>query len=97
IGWTVASVDDQGVATVTLSVEDLSGQMNGQTIGVPSQAPVTILVARDGRILTADVGLGGGDVFGPAFSSSGQFVPLLPDHPVNPGDAWTKAYDQSLP
>ena len=96
--WKVASVD-AGVATVEMTVEQISGNVNGQPTAPAPSAPVTLRIASDGRILTGG-GFGGIDAtdpIGAVFDGTDQFVPLLPDHPVSPGDTWTKAYDQVLP
>src|SRR5437660_1475703 len=39
---------------------------------------------------------GQGDA-GTLFPGTDQFVPLLPDHAVKPGDYWTKVFDQDFP
>jgi hypothetical protein len=98
MGWAVESVDADGTATVTVSIDGLSGTVDGvpaQTTGLP---PATIKITKDGQMLSA-VGfapeLDSG--FGNSLPGSDQFLPALPDHPVEPGDTWTTSYDQDVP
>lgn len=96
--WEVQSVDATGVATVKMTVEDLTSLVNGQN--QPGGRPMTIMikVAKDGRILTAgNLALTGSASSGQAFPGTDQFLPLLPDHPVKPGDSWDKTFDQDFP
>jgi hypothetical protein len=96
--WKVDSVNADGVATVTMTIESLTSVVNGAT--QPTQGPFTIQiqVAKDGRILTAgNLAVTGSASSGQAFPGTDQFLPLLPDHPVKPGDSWTKTFDQSFP
>ena len=93
----VQSVDPQGVATVDVGVEGISGTIEGQPVPSVGGLHTTIRMAKDGRILTA-----GG--FGPTGANSfsnlpgtDQFTPLLPDHSVKPGDTWTKSFTQAFP
>ena len=101
VTWEVTSVDDDGVATVTVTVDEMSGTVNGMP--VPDQAsttpPMEMQIAPDGRILSA----GGmsfasaGQIGGASFPGMGQMTPLLPDEPVEPGDTWTKDFSQEIP
>ncbi len=103
VTWKVTSVDADGTATIEVSVSEMSGSVNG--MAVPAQAsavpPVEIVVAADGRILSAggmDLGgMGGGQGFG--FPGMGQLTPILPDggEPVAPGDTWEKHFSQDFP
>jgi hypothetical protein len=57
-----------------------------------------VKVAKDGRILTAgNRALTGSSNTTQGFPGTDQFLPLLPDHPVKPGDAWDKTFDQDFP
>jgi hypothetical protein len=100
VGWKVLRVDDAGVATVQVSVDEMSGTANGQPMP-PTAAgqSMTLRVTRDGQILdanglsfgsTGSTGLGG-------FPGMDQVTPILPDHEVAPGDEWDKHFSQSLP
>ncbi|MEW6059668.1 MAG: hypothetical protein AB1551_05955 [Actinomycetota bacterium] len=101
--WGVISVDDEGVATVEVSITDVSGTMNGMTIPASeTEAPPTEMkIAPDGRLLE----VGGTAVPSSLQGTSGlggvpgldQYTPLLPDHPVKPGDSWTKDFSQEMP
>jgi hypothetical protein len=67
--WKVDSVDANGVAAVTMTVESITGTVNG--VSQPPEGPLTIQikVAEDGRILTA------GNLAIAGSSSSGQAFP----------------------
>ena len=97
--WQVESVDASGVATVKMTLESITGTVNGAPF--PSEQlppPYEIKVASDGRILTAsNLALASGSDAGLLFPGADQITPLLPDHPVKPGDTWTKSFDQKFP
>jgi len=97
LSWKVASVDAKGIATVALTAGNISGNFNGQPVSNTSQYTTTIQVAPDGRILVGGdlASTTGGSGF--SFPGTDQFTPILPDHPVKPGDTWTKTFDQTLP
>jgi hypothetical protein len=96
--WKVDSVDANGVATITMSFQGVSSTINGQRAPQAIPDPIQIQVAKDGRILTAgNLAFAGGTDAGPAFLGADQITPLLPDHPVKPGDTWTKSFDQEFP
>ena len=98
LSWRVVSVDDEGVATLEVAIEDLSGTINGESLPVPKKdMTVRVRIAPDGRILT-----GGNLSFASAGSGQGfpgmdQFSALLPDRPVTPGDTWTKDFSCPIP
>jgi hypothetical protein len=103
VTWEVASVDADGTATIEVSVSEMSGSVNGMSIPAEASAvpPVEIVVAADGRILSAGGmnlgGMGGGQGFG--FPGMGQLTPILPDggEAVAPGDTWQKHFSQDFP
>lgn len=99
--WEVADVDDEGVATIEVTVEEVSGAVNGIEVPAdPSPMPsFEMRVAPDGRILEAGgLSFAGADLSGGAsFPGMGQMTPLLPDHPVAPGDTWTTRFSQGNP
>ena len=98
ISWKVDSVDQDGTANVSMSIEKLSATVNGTKTPAELPPPVKIRVAKDGRVLTAgNIELAGQGDVGTLFPGSDQFVPLLPDHPVKPGDYWSKSFDQDFP
>jgi hypothetical protein len=97
MGWKVLAVTSKGVATVAIDLSKGSLTANGKTISQHDQN-LQIRVASDGRILTgADFGTTSGAGGGPGIPGTDQFMPLLPDQPVAPGDAWTKEFDQAFP
>ncbi|HEY3208346.1 MAG TPA: hypothetical protein VGL18_00920 [Actinomycetota bacterium] len=100
ISWRVESTDSDGTATVAVTATTESAQFNGQPApAIPSQT-TRIRVAKDGRILSAGFEISGfasNSDLGSLVPGSDQFMPLLPDHPVNVGDSWTKRFDQELP
>jgi hypothetical protein len=98
ISWRVESVDGDGTATVAVTTEIANGQMNGEPM--PAMPPQTtrIRVAKDGRMLSmGNLTLTSATDFGSFMPGTDQFMPLLPDHPVDVGDSWTKKFDQDLP
>jgi hypothetical protein len=101
VTWKITSVDPDGVATVEVTVDSMSGTVNG--MAVPdvgaTTPPMTMRIAPDGRILTAG-GLSfssSAETTGGGFPGMDQMTPLLPDHPVAPGDSWTKSFSQDFP
>jgi hypothetical protein len=101
VTWEVASVDADGVATVEVTVDEMTGTMNGMAIPdtASSTGPIAMQIAPDGRILSAGgMSFAGFDQTGGAsFPGMGQMTPLLPDGPVQPGDTWTKDFSQDVP
>jgi hypothetical protein len=101
VTWKVVSVDDQGLATVEVSVDEASGTVSGfeiPTMGA-DLPPMELVIAPDGRIVSiGGVPLGG---FGemPGFPAMNQLTPILPDEgaAVAPGDTWTKEFSQEMP
>jgi hypothetical protein len=96
----VLSVDQDGVASVRMTVKTLSATADAQPVP-PSALPVcrsTLRVAPDGRILDSSG-------VPPGFHPSGlspipsfdQLTPLLPDQPIAIGDGWSKSYEQPWP
>jgi hypothetical protein len=100
VSWKVESTDSEGTATVAVTMQTHSAQFIGQPApAIPTQT-TRIRVAKDGRILSAGFeisGLGSNSDLGSLVPGSDQFMPLLPDHPVEVGDTWTKSFDQDLP
>lgn len=100
--WKVVSVDRDGIATVRVTIDGVSGSVNG--IEMPSGAEqdmpsIDMQIAPDGRVLTAGgLSFAGFDQTGGAgFPGMGQMTPLLPDGPVEPGDSWTEEFSQDVP
>jgi hypothetical protein len=106
VTWDVVSVDEDGVATISVTTSDASASIAG--IEAPSSdlegPPVLMRMARDGRILSlGDVsfaGFEGGGLPGQGgLPGMGQVTPLLPEDgaPVAPGDTWDTSYSQDFP
>ncbi len=99
--WEVTDVDAEGVATIEVAVSEVSGSVNGIEVPTdPSQPPsLQMRVAPDGRVLeVGGLSFAGTDPSsGLSFPGMGQMTPLLPDHPVAPGDRWTTSFSQANP
>jgi hypothetical protein len=93
IGWKVLSVDADGTATVALHLTKLTAQSGSKSAKLKA-VTTTVKISNDGRLLS------GTDLsaFGPARTGvpgGSQFMPILPDHPVKPGDSWSQGYEQA--
>ena len=103
VTWQVTSVDEEGLATIEVSVSEMSGSVNGMEIpsAAASTPPVEFVIAPDGRIVSAGgLALGGaGQTQGFGFPGMGQLTPILPDAgvAVAPGDTWEKEFSQDFP
>jgi hypothetical protein len=103
VGWEVTSVDEEGNATIEVTVSEVSGSVNGQPIptDAASTPPVEIVIAPDGRVISAGgLALGGaGQTQGFGFPGMGQLTPILPDagEEVSVGDTWEKEFSQDFP
>ncbi len=103
VAWEVTSVDEEGVATIEVTVSEMSGSVNGDPIpaDVASVPPVEIQIAPDGRVVSAGgLALGGaGQTQGFGFPGMGQLTPILPDagEEVAVGDTWEKEFSQDFP
>ncbi len=93
IGWTVLSVDSDGVATVELRFDQMSVAAGGKSVKT-KPTTVTVKISKDGRLLSGtDLSVFGREPSG--LPGGSQFVPILPDHPVKPGDSWSEGYEQT--
>jgi hypothetical protein len=103
VSWEVTSVDEEGNATIEVTVSEVSGSVNGQPIpaDAASLPPIEIEIAPDGRVLSAGgLALGGaGQTQGFGFPGMGQLTPILPDagEEVSVGDTWEKDFSQDFP
>jgi hypothetical protein len=106
VTWDVLAVDEDGVATISVTTSDATATFNG--IEAPSSElvgpPVEMRVAPDGRILSIDdvsfAGMEGGGLPGQgSLPGMSQITPLLPEDgaPVAPGDTWDASYSQDFP
>jgi len=94
----VLSTDAEGVTTVKISLTGLTTTVNGQSLYLTGKIPssFTARIGKDGQLL----GFGAETATtSSSASASGldQLTPLLPDHPVRPGDTWTKDTNQPNP
>lgn len=100
---TVKSVDSDGTADMSVVISDVSMKMtlNGTTNTTTTPAAagsIDMKIAKDGRVISVN-----GNAFGnnalPGISGmqGGIVSAILPDHPVKPGDTWTKSYDEPNP
>ncbi len=101
MGWKVTDVAADGTATIEVSASATSGSVNGTDMGdLAAPTTMTMKIAKDGTVVE-DAGLGLSSLSGtggtglPGMGS--QLTPILPDHPVSPGDTWSKDYTQELP
>jgi hypothetical protein len=100
VGWKVVSVDDDGTATIEVTVRDMSGTVNGTEVPSTPALPIEIRIASDGRVLSAGgLSLGAGQTQGFGFPGMGQLTPILPDDgdAVSVGDTWDKEFSQDFP
>lgn len=99
---TVKSIDSSGNADLALTITNyaiktVAGGVTSTTT-LASLDPSDLQVASDGRVITWDGSNSGASNPLLAFTGAGFFTTaVLADHPVNPGDAWTKSYTQSVP
>lgn len=95
---TVKSVASDGTADLSIAISDISTKtsMNGSSSSTSSTTGGTIdvKVTKDGRVLSVNGTTLGTSAFpGISGPQSGYVSAILPDHPVKPGDTWTKSYD----
>lgn len=101
VGWEVVSVAEDGTATIEVTVDEMSGSVNGTELPDTPVPPIEMVIAPDGRIVSAGgLALGGaGQTQGFGFPGMGQMTPLLPDEgeTVAVGDTWEKEFSQDFP
>ena len=100
----VNSVDASGTADLSITFSDftlrsVAAGVTNTTTGLPSNT-TEVKIAADGTISSIDGSelaaanpLAGFSGFGGGFF----ITAVLPDHPVKPGDTWSKTYDQTPP
>lgn len=100
---TVKSVDSSGTADLSIDINNVSIKMsmNGTTNTTTTNTGGTIdmKVAKDGRVLSVNGSAFGTSTALPGMTGTqgGVVSAILPDHPVKPGDTWTKSYDEPNP
>jgi hypothetical protein len=86
---------------VDISNVSIKMSMNGTTNTTTTNTGGTIdmKVAKDGRVLSVNGNAFGSSAALPGMTGTqgGVVSAILPDHPVKPGDTWTKTYDQPNP
>jgi hypothetical protein len=101
VTWRVKSVDQDGTATIEVTVSDLTGSLNGEPVPSTDIPALEMTITSDGRVLSA-----GGIAFGGSADSQGfgfpgmeQLTPILPDsgEKVAVGDTWEKTFSQDFP
>jgi hypothetical protein len=95
---TVKSVDTDGTADLSIAISDiaLKTSMNGTTssTNTTKSGTIEVKIAKDGRVLSVNGDALSRSAFpGLSGPQSGYVSAILPDHPVKPGDTWTKSYD----
>lgn len=98
---TVKSVDASGTADLALAITNYTIKTvtpeTTTTTSLGTLDPSDVQVAADGRLITWDGANAGNGNPLLAFTGGGYFTTaVLPDHPVTPGDTWTKNYDQAV-
>jgi hypothetical protein len=100
---TVKSVDSSGTADLSVDISNVAIKMsmNGTTNTTTTKTGGTLdmKVAKDGRVLSVNGNAFGSSATLPGMTGTqgGVVSAILPDHPVKPGDTWTKSYDQPNP
>ena len=98
VSWRVASVDAKGVATVQMTMSNLTGESAGLRFPSPGRITTSLRIAPDGRIVSGgDLGVAGSMGTPGGLPGSSQITPILPDRAVKPGDSWSKSFDQANP
>lgn len=103
----VTSVESDGTADVSLTVNDMTITTTGKTPDGSTSTTTTtnssaippqqIKIAPDGRILSVNgESISAQSPFGVLVGSNLAYA-VLPDTAVKPGDRWVKSYDQSQP
>jgi hypothetical protein len=95
----VIEVAPSGETTLEIAVEDLSASFSGIPVPeIPGKVPpIRLTVSPDGRVTTEDGLTFPGPPADPGNLPANQMFPLLPDHPVGPGDTWEVEYRQRIP
>jgi hypothetical protein len=98
VSFRVVSVDSDGITTARVKLEKATASVNGRSEDVATGKDLEMRIARDGRILqSGGVAFGSEDGNGAAFPGTDQFLPILPDGRVAPGDSWSKTFTVRFP
>ena len=97
----VIDIDDRGAITLEAEIESLTGTFNGMPVppDMRKLPSTTVTITPDGRVVTDDGLVFAAPTMGPGGSSpmTNQLLPMLPDHPVGPGDTWDIHVRQPVP
>lgn len=97
MSWRVVSVDDDGVATISVKAGTATVTVDGETQEVDLGLDTTMRIGPDGRVLSGGLDVSTTGAAGPAVPGTDQFTPLLPDREVQPGDTWTDDFEVPFP
>ncbi|MDP9340851.1 MAG: hypothetical protein M3Q23_01835 [Actinomycetota bacterium] len=100
IAMHVVSVEPDGTATVRVTASRGAGVVNGRRLPPDAGRTQTVVVqkiAPDGRLMPAADTKKGSPTSFDLVPTSDELISLLPDHPVQPGDTWTRAATASFP
>lgn len=92
--YQVVSVDSNGVATVKVTIDQLSGKVGSTSMPIPGAIPsFTVQISRDGSVSGLGPEQSGSLLGGLPFADPaplGGISAVLPSGAVKPGDHWTK-------
>lgn len=102
---TVDSVDSSGVASVSVTVTNVSltstvnigNGLTTSTATIPALPPVSLKMTPDGRIVSVNGVTIPGNLMSGIGVGGNIASAVLPDKAVKPGDTWTKTYDDASP
>ncbi len=100
----VNSVDGSGTADLSITFSDftvksVAAGVTNTTTGLPSNT-TEVEIAADGTISSVagnQIQSGNPLALFSGFGGGFFISAVLPDHPVKPGDTWSKSYDQAMP
>lgn len=100
----VNSVDGSGAADLSITfsnftVKSVAAGITNTTTGIPSNT-TEVKIAADGTISSVagnQIQSGNPLALFSGFGGGFFISAVLPDHPVKPGDKWSKTYDQAMP
>jgi hypothetical protein len=90
VHWDVLSVNPNGTATIEVTASNATVTTNGRTQPI-DVAPQTLLLTRDGRLLSANAGTLFADApGGRLLGGGGELSAILPGTATKPGQSWTR-------
>lgn len=99
VSFRIISVNPEGVSTAQLRMDDAEVTTQGRTMPAPQAEVATqIKIAPDGRILGTGAGSAAtSSLTGSAAPGMDQFLPLLPQRALEPGDTWEFNLNRPFP